>query len=55
MRLLNFYGAPLRFIGLNFHMVMKDEEDITGEEGIGGEIGRLRGMPHFCRIHTGQV
>lgn len=27
--LLNFYGAPLRFIGPNFHMVMKDEEDIT--------------------------
>src|ERR1700730_9436752 len=40
--LLNFYSAPLRFIGPNFHMVMKDEENITGEEGIGGEIGRLR-------------
>ena len=45
--LLNFYGAPLRFIGPNFHMVMKDEEDITGEEGIGGEIGRLR-HAHFA-------
>src|ERR1700719_5399216 len=45
--LLDFYSAPLRFIGSNFHMVMKDEEDITGEEGIGGEIGRLR-HAHFA-------
>jgi hypothetical protein len=40
--LLDFYGAPLRFIGSTFHMVMKDEAAITGEEGIGGEIRRLR-------------
>jgi uncharacterized NTF2-like protein DUF6841 len=40
--LLDFYGAPLRFIGSNFHMVMKDDGAITGEEGIGGEIRRLR-------------
>jgi hypothetical protein len=45
--LLDFYGAPLRFIGPNFHMVMKDEEDITSGEGIGGEIGRLR-HAHFA-------
>ena len=40
--LLNFYGAPLRFIGSNFHMVMKDGAGISSEEGIGGEIRRLR-------------
>src|ERR1700719_4831477 len=40
--LLDFYGAPLRFIGSNFHMVMKDDAAITGEDGMGGEIGRLR-------------
>jgi hypothetical protein len=40
--LLDFYGAPLRFIGSNFHMVMKDNDAITGEQGIGGEIRRLR-------------
>jgi hypothetical protein len=40
--LLDFYGAPLRFIGSNFHMVMKDDSAITGEDGMGGEIGRLR-------------
>ena len=40
--LLEFYGAPLRFIGDGFHLVMKDDEDILGESGIGGEIHRLR-------------
>src|ERR1700736_6979257 len=45
--LLNFYGAPLRFIGPNFHMIMKDDAAITGEEGMGGEIGRLR-HAHFA-------
>jgi hypothetical protein len=45
--LLDFYGAPLRFIGPNFHMVMKSDDDITGEEGMGGEIGRLR-RAHFA-------
>jgi hypothetical protein len=45
--LLDFYGAPLRFIGANFHMVMKDNNAITGEEGMGGEIGRLR-HAHFA-------
>src|ERR1700722_14732261 len=45
--LLNFYSAPLRFIGSNFHMVMKDDADITGEDGMGGEIGRLR-HAHFA-------
>jgi hypothetical protein len=35
--LLDFYGAPLRFIGSTFHMVMKDNKDITGNDGIGGE------------------
>src|ERR1700720_2446726 len=45
--LLDFYGAPLRFIGPNFHMIMKDDAAITGEEGMGGEIGRLR-HEHFA-------
>jgi hypothetical protein len=45
--LLYFYGAPLRFIGPNFHMIMKDDAAITGEEGMGGEIGRLR-HAHFA-------
>jgi hypothetical protein len=44
--LLDFYGAPLRFIGPNFHMIMKDDAAITSEDGIGGEIGRLR-HAHF--------
>jgi hypothetical protein len=39
--LLDFYSAPLRFIGPTFHMVMKDNGDITGPDGVGGEIGRL--------------
>jgi hypothetical protein len=45
--LLEFYGAPLRFIGSNFHLVMKDDDAITGEDGIGGEIRRLR-RAHFA-------
>ena len=40
--LLEFYGAPLRYIGDTFHMVMKDSAAITGADGIGGEIDRLR-------------
>lgn len=40
--LLEFYGAPLRFIGSTFHMVMKDSAAITGADGMGGEIDRLR-------------
>src|SRR6202047_1430197 len=43
--LLDFYGAPLRFIGPNFHMIMKDDAAITGEEGMGGEIGRVGHAP----------
>ena len=39
--LLNFYGAPLRFIGPTFHMVMRDNAAITGRDGIGGELERL--------------
>jgi hypothetical protein len=45
--LLEFYGAPLRFIGSNFHMVMKDDKAITGEDGMGGEVDRLR-HAHFA-------
>ena len=45
--LLEFYGAPLRFIGPNFYMIMKDDAAITGEDGMGGEIGRLR-HAHFA-------
>src|SRR6266446_10979607 len=40
--MLDFYGAPLRFIGPTFHMVMQDNSAITGPEGMGGEIDRLR-------------
>ncbi|MDM0071769.1 hypothetical protein [Variovorax sp. J31P207] len=40
--LLEFYGAPLRFIGSTFHMVMNDSAAITGADGMGGEIDRLR-------------
>ncbi len=40
--LLEFYGAPLRFIGPTFHMVMNDNAAITGPDGMGGEIDRLR-------------
>src|SRR5258708_35391146 len=40
--LLDFYGAPLRFIGPTFHMVMQDNGAITGPNGMGGEIDRLR-------------
>jgi hypothetical protein len=39
--LLNFYGAPLRFIGPSFHLVMTDNNAITGKDGIGGELDRL--------------
>ena len=45
--LLEFYGAPLGFIGSNFQMVMEDDAAITSEEGMGGEIGRLR-HAHFA-------
>lgn len=44
--LLQYYGAPLRFIGPTFHMVMKDDAAITGPDGMGGEIQRLR-QAHF--------
>ena len=44
--LLHYYGAPLRFIGPTFHMVMKDDAAISGQDGMGGEIQRLR-QAHF--------
>ncbi|WP_266182140.1 hypothetical protein [Dyella humicola] len=40
--LLAFYGAPLRFIGSTFHMVMESDAAITGADGMGGELARLR-------------
>src|SRR6266851_2152031 len=40
--LLEFYGAPLRFIGPTFHMVMKDNAAIIGPTGMAGEIDRLQ-------------
>ena len=40
--LLEFYGAPLRFVGSTFHMVMPDSAAITSADGMGGEIDRLR-------------
>ena len=45
--LLEFYAAPLRFIGPTFHIVMKDNDAITGEDGMGGEIRKLR-EAHFA-------
>jgi hypothetical protein len=51
--LLEFYDAPLRFIGSGFHMVMKEKEDITGQDGIGGEIARLR-HAHFAGSTLGK-
>ena len=45
--LLEFYGAPLRFIGSTFHIVMKDNDAITGEDGMGGEIRKLH-EAHFA-------
>jgi hypothetical protein len=44
--LLDFYDAPLRFIGDTFHFVMTDNAAITGRDGIGGELDRLR-HAHF--------
>lgn len=40
--LLQYYGAPFRFIGENFHLVMMDSAAITGPDGIGGEIANLQ-------------
>src|SRR5258708_31578896 len=40
--LLEFYGAPLRFIGPTFQIVMKDSAAIIGPTGIGGEIDSLQ-------------
>src|SRR5258708_17923038 len=40
--LLEFYGAPLRFIRPTFHLVMKDNAAIIGPTGIGPEIDPLR-------------
>ena len=40
--LVEFYGAPLRFICPTFHVVMKDDAAIIGPTGVGGEIDRLR-------------
>jgi hypothetical protein len=39
---LEFYGAPLRFIGDDFHLIIKDVAAIIGADGVGGEIRRLR-------------
>ena len=50
---LEFYGAPLRFIGSNFNMVMKDDAAITGDTGMGGEIGRLQ-HAHFAGSALGR-
>jgi hypothetical protein len=51
--LLEFYGAPLRFIGSSFHLVMMNDDAITGEEGIGGEIRKLR-QAHFAGSTLGK-
>lgn len=45
--LLDFYGAPLRYIGATFHLVMKDDDAITGKDGIGGELEKLH-RAHFA-------
>jgi len=39
--LLEFYGAPLRFVGATFDMVMQNDADIVGAGGMGGEIDHL--------------
>jgi hypothetical protein len=44
--LLNFYGAPMRFVGDTFHLVMKDDAAIIGRDGVGGELNRLH-QAHF--------
>ena len=44
--LLNFYGAPMRFVGDTFHLVMKDDAAIIGRDGVGGELDRLH-QAHF--------
>ena len=41
-KLLDYYSAPLRYIGSGFHRVMKDDAALIGKEGIGGELDRLR-------------
>lgn len=51
--LLNYYGAPLRFIGPNFHMIMVDNAAITGTDGMGGEIDRLH-KAHFAGSTLGK-
>src|SRR6202162_5211301 len=51
--LLDFYCAPLSFIVSNFNMVMKDDDAITSEDGMGGEIGRLR-HAHFAGSTLGK-
>src|SRR5580700_10782136 len=43
--LIDFYGAPLRFIGSNFHMVMRDDDAISSAAGTERESGRLRHAP----------
>src|SRR5262245_36102589 len=51
--LLNYYGAPLRFIGPNFHMIMADNAAITGMGGMGGEIDKLH-KAHFAGSAMGK-
>lgn len=42
--LLQFYSAPFRYIGSDFHMILRNSEDIIGPNGLGGEVARLRHM-----------
>ena len=51
--LLEFYGAPLRFIGPTFHMIMNDNAAITGPNGMGHCEGYPdQGAPRLSLLET---
>jgi hypothetical protein len=51
--LLNYYSAPLRFIGPTFHLIMRDNAELLGPQGMGGEIEQLH-REHFAGSHLDQ-
>ena len=36
--LLDFYAPPLRFVGHDFNLVMKDSAAVAGPQGMGGRL-----------------